>query len=36
VMRHIMPFFLAMVIVLFIVTYVPWFAMFVPSVLKLF
>jgi tripartite ATP-independent transporter DctM subunit len=36
VMRHIMPFFLAMVIVLFIVTYVPWFAMFVPSVLRLF
>ncbi|MBN1561843.1 TRAP transporter large permease, partial [candidate division KSB1 bacterium] len=36
VMRHIMPFFLAMIIVLFIITYVPWFSMALPAALKLF
>lgn len=36
VMRHILPFFLAMIIVLFMITYLPWLSMVVPAALKLF
>jgi len=32
VIRHIMPFFLAMVIVLFIVSYIPWISLVVPKI----
>lgn len=36
VIRYILPFFLAMIIVLFIVTYLPWLSMAIPAALKLF
>jgi len=36
VLRYIMPFFLAMVIVLFIITYVPWLSLALPKALHLF
>lgn len=35
VIRHILPFFLAMVVVLFIVTYLPWLSMVIPNLLDL-
>ncbi len=35
VIRHIMPFFLAMIVVLFIVTYLPWLSMAIPELLNL-
>ncbi len=31
ILRHIMPFFLAMVIVLFIITYIPWISIIIPK-----
>ncbi|MBN2411545.1 TRAP transporter large permease [candidate division KSB1 bacterium] len=31
ILRHILPFFLAMVIVLFIVTYIPWISIIIPK-----
>jgi len=36
VIRHILPFFLAMIVVLLIVTYLPWLSMAIPASLKLF
>ncbi len=36
VIRHIMPFFLAMIAVLFITTYVPFISMWLPKILDLF
>lgn len=36
VLRHILPFFFAMVIVLFIITYIPWLSLALPKALNLF
>ena len=32
--KAMMPFFLAMIVVLFLITYVPWFTMWLPSFIK--
>jgi TRAP-type C4-dicarboxylate transport system permease large subunit len=31
IFKHLLPFFVAMIIVLLIITYVPWFSLFLPG-----